>query len=470
MGQQIEDLAGFVAATRWEDIPTNVQAHAKLTLLDIMGIILAGNLRPEIAGLRDRLTASGGAGATVLSPALPSTDPRTAAMINAIAGRAIELCDGIRGQQPSVQIVPSLLALGEQRGSTGKDVLTAYVAGYEVAGRLSLGFTPRPFAHGNGQLALLACAAAGARLQGFDAAGVSQTMRIATSMLMTPSYTSTAAGATTLNLPAGMSGAVGVLAPDLTLAGFTAKDDAIEEALGTMVGAAFDPVQIVEGLGDSWQIAENYFRFYACCNPIHPALDCLIDVLAVLRPDPAAIERIDVVTHAFASVMRNPDPPNYFGSKYSLPHAAAVLVVRGGLRYADIDDGSLADPAIAALRHRVHIVADPEMSAQTPALRPARVTVTLRDGRQESASRRMSRRDEERPDPEPEVRAKFHDLAGTVLTDAGVKAVEQAIDHAEDLGAVAELIALFRRYGRGLNVRDQVEGVRQLQPPPHSLQ
>src|SRR5207248_7740960 len=101
------------------------------------------------------------------------------------------------------------------------------------------------------------------------------------------------------------------------------------------------------------------------CNPVHPALDCLAAVLAELRPKPEKVERIEVATYRFASVMRNPEPPNYFASKYSLPHAAAAMVVRGGAGFAQLDDSALADPAIAALRHRVHIAEDPQMSARS---------------------------------------------------------------------------------------------------------
>jgi 2-methylcitrate dehydratase PrpD len=448
MGQQIEDLAALAAAAQWADVPGAIQARVKLALLDTVGVILAGSLRPEVHALRGALTGTGGTGATVLAPGMPVADSRTAAMLNAIAGRSVEMCDGLRGVQPSVQLVPGLLAVAEPRHSTGVALLEAFLIGYEVAGRLAMGFTPRALAHGNGQVALLACAAAGARLHGFDAAAISRTMRIATTMLMTPSYLSTAAGATTLNVPAGISGFVTSLAPELTLAGYTARDDAIEEALGQMVGAGFDPRKVAAGLGSSWQIEDSYFRFYACCNPIHPALDCLQDVLAALQPEPGTIDRIDAQTHAFASVMRNPDPPNYFASKYSFPHAAAVLAVRGGLGFAKLDDSALADPAIAALRHRVHLTEDPAMSARVPAEAPARVTVTLKDGRQGSASRTMSRRDQDRPDPEAELRAKFHELAGAALTAAGVRAVEKAIDRAEDWTSAADLIALLRLHVR----------------------
>ena len=72
--------------------------------------------------------------------------------------------------------------------------------------------------------------------------------------------------------------------------------------------------------------------------------------------------------------MCNPDPPNYFASKYSLPHVAACLAVRGSAGYESVDDSALDDPAIAALHHRVHITEDPAMSSAVPALKPARVT------------------------------------------------------------------------------------------------
>ena len=188
----------------------------------------------------------------------------------------------------------------------------ALLLGYDVAARLAGGFTPRPLAHQNGQVSLLAAAAAGARLRGLDAAGISRAMRIATTLLLTPSYTNAVAGATALNVAGGMSGFAAALAPELALAGFEAQDDAIEQALGELVGSGFTAEGLLDDLGSTWHITRNYFRLYACCNPIHPALDCLQQALAELRPRPEEIAHIDIATYRFASVMRNPDPPNFF--------------------------------------------------------------------------------------------------------------------------------------------------------------
>ncbi len=93
--------------------------------------------------------------------------------MNGIAARAVELCEGSRGLQPSPHILPGVLAIAEQRGLGGRAMLGAFVLGYEVAGRLNRGYTPRAFSHPNGQLSLLGAAAAGARLHGLDGAGVS---------------------------------------------------------------------------------------------------------------------------------------------------------------------------------------------------------------------------------------------------------------------------------------------------------
>jgi len=256
-------------------------------------------------------------------------------------------------------------------------------------------------------------------------------MRIAATLLLTPSYTNAVAGATALNVAGGMSGFAAALAPELALAGFEAQDDAVEQALGELAGDGFTAEGVLHELGSTWHITRNYFRLYACCNPIHPALDCLHQALAELQPSPDEIARIDFATYRFASVMRNPDPPNFFASKYSLPHAAATMAVRGHAGHVALDDTAVHDPA---------------MSALVPRLRPARVTVVLRDGRSKTLACDSHRGDFNQPFAETELRGKFAELAGTALTTDGVRLVEQAIDHCETWDSAAELTTLCRRH------------------------
>jgi 2-methylcitrate dehydratase PrpD len=451
MGAQIEQLSQFVAETMWDDIPEAVRQHAKLVLLDTLGVILAGSEQPEVRQLREQLRATGGAGTTVLARGWPASDPRTAALLNGIAGRSIELCEGHRyvSCQAAIQIVPAILAVGEMVNCTGREALMALILGYEVAVRLGACLTPRALAHQNGQAPLLGAVAAATRLYGLSAANTSRAWRLGATFLLTPSYTNAVAGATVLNVAGGMSGFAGVLAPELALAGFVAQDNAIEEAFSRLVGDGFQPERMLDELGQRWEVSRNYFRLRACCNPIYAALDALEEALAELHPAPEHIERIEVATYRFAAVMQNPTPQNTFAARYSLPHAAAALIVLGSAGYSSFTEAVVRDPTIAALRQRVQISDEPQFTAMAPRFKPARVTVILKDGRQCTRACQSARGDFERPYQESEIRAKFRELAGLVLRRQGVTVVEEAIDQCERWSSIQELPTLLRQHGLG---------------------
>src|SRR2546428_1116184 len=197
MGEAIEELAHFIAGTPWEAIPKAVREYAKLVLLDTVGVILAGSVQPEVADVRARLTATGGHGATIYAPGAPTSDPRTAAFLNGLAGRSIELCEGHRyvSCQGAVQALPTALACAEWLERSGRETLAALIFGYEVAARLGAGLTARPIAHQNGQAPLLGAVAAGARLRSMTGAQMSLALRIGATLVLTPGYTNAVAAA-----------------------------------------------------------------------------------------------------------------------------------------------------------------------------------------------------------------------------------------------------------------------------------
>ena len=225
MGEAIERLAHFIADTPWEAIPKSVREYAKLVLLDTLGVILAGSIQPEVAAARARLTTTGGHGATIYAPGAPTSDPRTAAFLNGLAGRSIELCEGHRyvSCQGAVQALPTALACAEWLQRSGRETLAGLIFGYEVAARLGAGLTARPLAHQNGQAPLLGAVGAGARVRGLNGDQTSLALRIGAILLLTPGYTNAVAGATALNVAGGMSGFAGTLAPELALAGIVAQ-------------------------------------------------------------------------------------------------------------------------------------------------------------------------------------------------------------------------------------------------------
>lgn len=442
MTTEVDTLAGFAAGLELATVPEKARRWAKLVVLDTLGVMLAGSIRPEVRALRSRL--AGATGALVLGHPAQRADPRTAALLNGIAGRAVELCDGMRyvSSQPSVQIIPGLLALGELGDASGADFLAAVIAGYEVNGRLCTGFTPRPTAHQNGQVSLLGAVAAASRLRRFTPAQLRVALHVGANLLMAPSYNGVVEGATSLNVAGGMSSVAGVLVPDLVEAGFTNQQGAVEEALGKLVGDGFEPARILEEMGSRWEITRNYFRMHACCNPIHPALDALARAVPALSVPPQEIEAVEFETFRFASIMRNPAPPNFLASKYSLPHVAATYLVRGGTSHRHVDDTALQDPAIARLRPKVTIRESAELTTATPLEKPARVRVTTTDGRVLTAEVRSHRGDFADPYPEAEIRQKFRDLAGAVLP-GRLDAIEQAVDDLESLPTMRRLADLL---------------------------
>jgi len=450
MAQEIETLAGFVARTRWNDVPESVQRHAKLVFLDTLGVILAGSKQPEVQKLQEKFQATAGRGATVLARGLEQNDPRSAALLNGTAGRSIELCEGHRfvSCQAAVQVLPGILATGEFLRRNGSEMLTALVLAYEVSIRLGAALRQRALAHQNGQTALVGAAAGGAYLRQFDAARISRSMRIAATFMLTPSYTNAVAGATTLNAAGGMCGMAAILAPEMAEAGFLAQDDAIEEALAHLVGDGYEPAGMLDELGERWEITRNSFRLRACCNPMYASLEAFEEALADLGAGAGDIERVEGYTYRFASAMNSQNPRNGFASKYSFPHAAAAIALRGNAGYGSFTEEFVADPAVIELRRRITLSHDPALDANFPRIKPARVTVTLKDGRQTTRSCDSPRGDFQRPYEESEIREKFRELAGLVLTEEGVAEVENAVQDAENWKDFKVLTDLLRRHQR----------------------
>jgi 2-methylcitrate dehydratase PrpD len=201
---------------------------------------------------------------------------------------------------------------------------------------------------------------------------------------------------------------------------------------------------VTDELGQRWEITRNYFRLRACCNPIYSALDALEDILAEHRPLPDRVAHVDVETYRFAANMREPDPINDFAARYSLPHAVAALILRGNAGYHAFTDEAVRDPAIAALRRRVTVREDPALNVSVPRLKPARVTVTLTDGRRVTRLRESARGDFQDPYREDEVRAKFRELARVVLSPGAVTRVEELVDRLEELPRLSDLVVALR--------------------------
>ncbi|NBP62608.1 MAG: hypothetical protein EBU55_10330 [Betaproteobacteria bacterium] len=186
----------------------------------------------------------------------------------------------------------------------------------------------------------------------------------------------------------------------------------------------------------------------ACCNPIYASLDAFEEAWAQAQTTPDQIERVDVDTYRFASAMQSQTPRNGFASKYSLPHAVAAIALRGSAGYGSFTESFVQSTEVAALRQRVFVKEDPALNAQFPRLKPSRVTLTLKGGKKITTSCESAKGDFQKPYQESEIREKFYELAGLVLTKPGVDELEETIDQIEKNISINSIISVLRKHTR----------------------
>src|SRR3954465_13498731 len=272
------DLAARASAVSYDTLPEPVRALARQCVLDYYGVALAGADDPLVTILLDELAEAGGTqqasliGHSSLLPAL------SAALVNGAAGHALDYDDvnlAMPGH-PSVAILPGLLALAETRRSSGREVITAFVAGYETACRI--GSAPRPGHydlgfHATGTVGCFGAAAACARLLGLDAEATARALGIAGTQGggLKPQF-----GTMGKPFHAGKASQNGLLAARLAARGFSSHPDLVECEQGFALthGPDFNPEAALAEPANGFHIHANLFKYHAACYLTHGPIEC----------------------------------------------------------------------------------------------------------------------------------------------------------------------------------------------------
>ena len=263
------DLAGFAARLQFEDIPAAVADHAKLCLLDGLGVALFGAGLPWTGLVRELALAEGSSPAAAFWGTPHRGSIAQAALVNGTAGHAFEM-DDIHKQSivhPNSLACPVAFAFAEASGGvTGRDVLTAIVAGYEVGTRVGNAATMALFLRGfhpQGTSGVFVAAATAGRMLGLPAQQMQHALGIAGSMgagLMAAQE-----GAMVKRLHAGRAAEAGVRAALLAQRGFTGILDVLEAGYGGFLSSFSsrpDAARLTAGLGSFWETAEVGFKLY----------------------------------------------------------------------------------------------------------------------------------------------------------------------------------------------------------------
>ncbi len=447
MEKSLRALAEFAADFVLERTPAEVQAEGRRQLGDGIGCIIGAATETPIVELA-KFEARPDGPATFLGQRLRGT-AEAAALVGGAAGVFLDYDSGQRfsGSHPAIHVVPAVLALAEEIGASGREVLAATIVGCEAgarigvaAGRLRPGMSP------HGGWAVIGAAVAAARLLRFDADAIENTMNLASSLTLMTSTSVHTVGANVRHLQAGLGAQRGIVAARLHRDGFTGERDGVAVVFGNFVTPSFNHRRATIQLGERWELLRGYYKRHACARFSHSAIDALLAIRRIRQEQgnvqSSDVSRIDVETFNTAAGLTALNPPTALAARFSVPHTLAAAWVRGDAGPASFDGAARRYPAIRKLAQQVHVVEDPGYSALVPEYRPARVTVTFADGSRLSEERLNAQGEQEDYARDVWLASKFDALVSPVLGPMVTAVLRGRIADVDRLASLDELISL----------------------------
>jgi len=382
-----QQLATFAASTRFEDLPPAASDAVCFAILDTLAVAVAGADAPVARAVSDLSGASAGGSATLVGRS-GRADPAAAALVNGAAAHALDYDDVsfAASAHPSVSILPALLALGEPRGTTGRDLITAYGVGFQVAVALGRTLNPGHYAHGwhgTGTVGTMAATFAGGNLLGLDPDRIAVAAAIASSGA---SGLRGNFGTDVKPYQVGNAGRNAVAAVLLAESGLVGVSDILEAEHGYL--QAFSPSgdpprSLVTDWERPWAVLDPGIttKLFPSCASSHASVASIIALReGGLRPDDV-VHVLAELTDIAAGNMRYPQPRSPLEAKFSLQYCAAVALRDGALTLDHFTDAALADPP-RDLMARIEVRHDPALTAayEWGAPRPAVMTVRARSG------------------------------------------------------------------------------------------
>ena len=415
-----QELGHFVSGLDFARIPDEAAAVVRTGFIDTIATMIAGAHDPAPQLLRQGLAAASGP-ATLYFSGENAAAPE-AAWINGTAGHALDYDDVALHGHPSTVLVPAILAEAEALDLGGREMIAAYVAGYETWAELA-GRDPGHHHikgwHPTGIFGAIGAAAACASLRRLDPRQTAMALALAASQA---GGTMANFGTMTKPFHAGRAAHAGVISARLAALGFTAAADALEHPQGFLSAVSpegkADRDSGAPRRGEDWQILKQglSIKKYPACYCTHRALDATLDLLKAHPLTGADIARVTVaISKTHATILRNHRPQTGLEAKFSMEFAVAASVVARRASLAEYTDAFVRRPEVQQLMGKVGVVAnenyDPEMIGGSVF---DQVSVELANGgRLESEQVRRARGHAERPLGDGELFEKFRSCLAT---------------------------------------------------------
>jgi len=447
-----QEIADYIVRTGYTDIPGQVINRAKECILDSIGVALYGS-RFEASLIAFAVAGEPGeqkGGASVLGKR-KKIFPPLAAFINAVTTHVADFDDTLavlRGH-PSCVLMPAALAACETTGGNGKDFLTAFVVGSEVAGKLGsvIGWEhSRVGWHVTGTIGSLAAAVAASKALSLTPDKVSNAIGIAAS---SASGLRVNFGTMTKSYHAGHAAMVGVLAAQLAEKGFDASPVALESDQGfaRLFGYSGELCSVAEVLGKNYALNGIMFKPYPSCAGTHPAIDAILKIRDQIKLNLEDVAEVEVwAPPSLLNVVFHHNPQTPLEAKFSLEFCTSAALIFGEVGITQFEGECIFDPNVRDLMGRVRIIPDAEMekaSRERWVLSPVRLRVRLRDGREFSETVWEAKGGPSNPMSRNEIREKFRKCASQVLPDTGVERALEKIEQLETLKDVSDLTSVL---------------------------
>ena len=433
-------LAQFVADARWEALSPPAIHQAKRALVNFFAVALTGCGEPAIETALQSLTAfSGGRHATIIGRG-ERLDALSAAFLNAASANVLDFCDTHVPTviHPTAPVAPSLLALGELRGVSGRDFILAFVLGAEIECRIGLAISPSHYRRGwhiTATCGVFGAAAGGGKILGLKAEPMVAALGLAATQaaglcecLGTPAKSVHVGNAARNGLWSALRAAQGLAGPDEPLTG----GQGYFHALAEVPQLSF----LTDGLGEGWEIMKTAFKPYPCGFVVHPVLDCVLDWRRA-HPD-AIVERVVVTGNPLLAARTDRPKISTSGqSQVSVQHAVAAALVTGKAGVEQFGEACVNDPRVIALRGKVAVKRDDSFATTAAA-----VEIATADGKLHKLHQRAARGSDDNPMTDKDLEQKLRDAAEHAIPRNDIAALIEAIWTLEACPDIARLSAL----------------------------
>jgi len=440
-------LAHRIAALRYEDLPGEIIAIARHCILDWVAVAVQGTREPLAAILAEQVAAEGGSDCATLIGRSRGATPRQAALVNGAASHALDYDDvNVRMMgHPTSVVLPAALALAESRGASGRDLIAAFVAGYETECEIGEIVSPSHYVrgfHATGTVGTFGAAAACAHLCRLDGSAVATALGIAGTQA---AGLKSMFGTMCKSLQVGKAGESGLLAAELAARGFNSRTDVLECANGfvaTHADGARPLHQFSDGSG-KYHLADNLFKYHASCHQTHAAIETLRALQVEHGFSCSDVVKVTLRHDAGAESICNIARPNTgLEIKFSLRMIAALVLAGVDTAVvANFSDAKARDPGLQALRDKVEVT-----FARDWPLTRSEVTVQLADGRVLDGSHDLGVPEKDLGRQQTKLIAKFRLLVGPVF---GLRQADDIADVILSLERQADLKHLTSRLIHG---------------------